>query len=88
VTLGKKMLAAYLAKGMPPGKPTMTESVPAPGGNAQEAVANFQHAANRFDEHQGPIQPSPLFGAMDKATALRIQLVHCAHHLSFLVPRA
>ena len=75
VTLGPGMLRKYLATGMPAGKPTMPQSVHPAGGDA----------AARFAAFPGPVHPSPLFGAMDKATATKLQLVHCAHHLSFLV---
>jgi hypothetical protein len=45
-------------------------------------------AAGRFEAHDGPVRPSPLFGATTKDEALRPQLEHCAHHLSFLIPRS
>lgn len=32
-------------------------------------------------------QPSPLFGRMNAEDWRQIHLIHCAHHLSFLVPR-
>jgi hypothetical protein len=87
VTLGKGMLTKYLADGMPSGKPTMPQSVHPPGGDAAAAVAKLRETAARFKAHTGPIHPSPLFGPMDQDTARRLQLVHCAHHLSFLIPK-
>jgi hypothetical protein len=90
VTLGKKMLAKYAAPGstgMPAGKPTMTASVPPAGEDAAAAVAKLKAAAARFDAHTGEVIPSPLFGKMTRDQALRLQLVHCNHHLSFLVPK-
>jgi len=86
-TLGRKMFESYLAKGMPAGKPTMTQSVPEPGGDPAAAVARLKAAAGRFRTHTGDIVPSPLFGKLTKDEALKLQLAHCAHHLSFLVPK-
>ena len=86
-TLGRKMFESYLAKGMPAGKPTMTESVPPPGGDPAGAVARLKTAAARWRTHNGDVLPSPLFGKLTREEALKLQLVHCAHHLSFLVPK-
>jgi hypothetical protein len=90
VTLGRKMLAQYSAPGavMPSGKPTMTASVPPPGEDAAVAVAKLKTAAGRFDAHTVEVIPSPLFGKMTRDQALTLQLVHCNHHLGFLVPNA
>ena len=32
--------------------------------------------------------PSPLFGKMSRDELTRLHLIHCAHHLSFLTPKA
>ena len=50
--------------------------------------AKLKEVAERFKAHAGPIHPSPLFGAMTKDEALQLQLTHCAHHLSFLIPHS
>jgi hypothetical protein len=88
VTIGKGKRLKYNAEGMPAGKPTMPQTVSPPGGDAAAAVAQLREAAARFKAHAGTIHPSPLFGAMNKDEALQLQLVHCAHHLSFLVPKS
>lgn len=86
-TVGPKQLKKVLANGFPPGGPTDPRSVTSAGGDAEEAVAKLTTAAARFAAYDGPIVPSPFFGPMDKETALKLQLVHSAHHLSFLVPK-
>jgi hypothetical protein len=86
-TVGEAKRLKYTAEGMPAGKPTMPQTVGQPGGDPAAAVAELKKTAALFAAHTGPIHPSPLFGAMNKDEALRLQLVHCAHHLSFLVPR-
>ena len=87
-TIGPKMYRQYLAEGMPSGKPTIPQSIAPPGGEVNVAIAKLKETVARFQEHAGPLHPSPLFGALDKEAAMKLQLVHCAHHLSFLVPRA
>jgi hypothetical protein len=88
VTLGKKIRRTVLAEGFSAGGRTMPETVFQAGGDAAAAVAKLKEVAERFKAHTGPIHPSPLFGPMTKDEALQLQLRHCAHHLSFLVPRA
>ncbi len=87
VTAGKSMFRKVLANGMPSGKPTMPQTVAVRGDDPVFAIAKLKDSVERFKAHTGPIHPSPLFGAMNKDEALRLQLRHCEHHLSFLVPR-
>jgi len=88
VTVGRPKLNKYLAdKAFPAGKPTMPETVAKPGGDPVDAVAKLRAAVRKFQAHAGDVYPSPLFGTMTKDECTRLQLVHCAHHLSFLVPK-
>jgi hypothetical protein len=88
-TVGRKKLLTYITTGsFPAGKPTMPETVPPPGGDPGQAVAKLRLSVDRLKAYTGTIVPSPLFGAMTKDEAVRMQLVHCAHHLSFLVPKS
>jgi hypothetical protein len=41
----------------------------------------------RFGDHQGGYQPSPLFGAPSREEWSGLRLIHAAHHVSFLVPK-
>ena len=86
-TAGNRMRDNILANGFTPGTRTVPETVPPAGGDPAEAVAKLKRAAEQLKAHAGPIVPSPLFGPMDKDTAVRLQLRHCEHHLSFLVPK-
>jgi Protein of unknown function (DUF1569) len=86
-TVGKQMRTKILAGGFSAGGRTMPQTVFPPDGDAPAAVAKLKEVAKQFAAHTGPIHPSPLFGALDKDEALRLQLMHCAHHLSFLVPK-
>jgi Protein of unknown function (DUF1569) len=87
-TIGRSKYETYVREqSFPAGKPTIPQSIPAPGGDDREAVAKLRAAVERYEAHTGPIHPSPLFGPLTKDEARKIQLVHCAHHLSFLVPK-
>jgi hypothetical protein len=86
-TAGRRMLRRILAqRSMAGGQPTLPESVPPVGGEEAVAVEQLRQAVARFQGHPGPFHPSLLFGALDRATWAQLQLIHCAHHLSFLVP--
>lgn len=88
-TIGRRQLAKILStNSMPVGTPTIRSTVPAVGGDEAAAIAQFRETVKRFTIHQGPLVPSPLFGDLDYATATKLQLIHCAHHLSFLIPNA
>ena len=86
-TIGRRQLEKILATGaMKAGMPTIRETVPVSGSDEAASVAAFRETVGRFKNHKGPLFPSPLFGELDHATATKLQLIHCAHHLSFLIP--
>ncbi len=91
ITAGKRMLAKILREGrMSNGVPTAPATVYAAGEtpHTDAAVQELLQTIARFRQHDGPIHASPVFGEMDKATAEQLQLVHFAHHLSWLTPTA
>jgi hypothetical protein len=88
VTVGKKMRTRVLAEGFSTGGRTVPQTVPSPGGDPAGAVAQLKEVAERLNGFTGSIHPSPLFGAMTKDEAVALQVKHCEHHLSFLIPRA
>ncbi|MCB0354397.1 MAG: DUF1569 domain-containing protein [Bdellovibrionales bacterium] len=47
----------------------------------------FVEAVNTFRNHQGEYLPNPAFGRISRSQWEQLQLVHCSHHLSFLVPK-
>jgi hypothetical protein len=88
LTVGPRLLRKTLqARSMPIGRQTFPETVPPPGGDEAAAVQRFCQLVTRFQAHDGRYHPSPLFGAMDRETLTQLQLIHCSHHLSFLMPR-
>ncbi|RMG01091.1 MAG: DUF1569 domain-containing protein [Planctomycetota bacterium] len=60
--------------------------LPGEPGDDAEAVRNLIEAAKRYRDHQGKLHANPVFGNLDRATSDRLQLIHAAHHLSFLIP--
>lgn len=87
-TIGRKKLLTYIeTNSFPAGKPTMPQTVPPPGGDARAAVEKLKQSVERLKGYTGEIVPSPLFGRMTKEEAVGMQLVHAAHHLSFLIPK-
>ena len=88
ITMGRRMLRKILADGsMKRGAPTMPETVPEHGGDQDAAVKQLCATIERWQSFDGPYHTSPLFGDMDRETATRLQLIHCAHHLSLLLPK-
>jgi hypothetical protein len=88
-TVGKRMGRAMLAGGkMKTGIPTAPQSVPAPGGDDAAGVGRLRESIARWKAHAGPLHASPLFGGLTREQWEKGHLIHCAHHLSFLVPRA
>lgn len=87
-TIGKSQLRKILTtRRMPQNGPTMRETVHAPETDEAKAVDDLRATIARFRADEAPLHPSPLFGEMDRAMWTQLQLVHCAHHLRFLIPR-
>lgn len=93
ITMGRKLLSKTLESGtMKDGTPTDPRTVhtelPAEETHQlqMEALNRVRSAISEFQQYDGPIHASPVFGPMDKPTAEALQCVHCAHHLSFLIP--
>ncbi|MEM9410826.1 MAG: DUF1569 domain-containing protein [Planctomycetota bacterium] len=87
ITSGKSMLKSILKDGFKPGSPTVPSTVPDPSGvEIEQAIGDLASTIERFCLFSGEIQPSPLFGAMDKETAMKLQLRHFEHHLGFFKP--
>jgi len=81
---GRKM-----AEGAPmkAGLPTLKESEVPPGDDARR-VAELRETVARWAAHAGHLHPSPALGAATKERYEKVHGVHCAHHLSFLIPKS
>lgn len=89
ITVGRSMLANILRSGkMPSGGPTMKQTVHSTEEfDDADSVRRLKEVLARFQSHQGPYCASPLFGEFSAEEGLKLQLIHCAHHLSFLNPK-
>jgi hypothetical protein len=87
MTVAKKMARDILENGFKPGIPTDPRTVPTADSNTDgQAVRELHNTIERFQSFAGPLKPSPLFGAGDKATVTKVNLRHAELHLSFLHP--
>lgn len=71
----------------PPGMNTAPFTVFPAGQDEPAAVANLKGELERMKAFTGPMQVSPLLGLQSKEQWVDSHLVHCGHHLSFLVPK-
>jgi hypothetical protein len=60
---------------------------PPDGAEDRQGIERLRSVVERFLEHTGPLQPSPIFGALTPEQWREVHLWHCEHHLSFLIPR-
>lgn len=88
VTVGKFMLSWVLMRGqMPAGVEAPDIFVPEEQQSDDPAVIDRCVALlKKTDLHDGPTNQSPIFGNMSLRQFKKLQLVHAAHHLSFLIP--
>jgi hypothetical protein len=59
-----------------------------PSGDAAPAVQRLHDAVAKINSHTGEFTPHPYFGYLKPPQARQFHLIHCAHHLGFLVPTA
>ena len=70
---------------LPDGIPAPDHMMP-PTDCGDDAIDSFLATCERFKSFPGPIAPHRLFGHLSDADARRLNLIHCAHHLSYLTP--
>lgn len=82
----KRMLQYTFRYGIP-GDYTVDPNIePPPGVDLEEAIEELTRAIERYRAHRGPLQAHPLFGKMPRDIWDRLHCIHCAHHLSFVIP--
>lgn len=66
---------------------TVTDRLNPPAdSDPEESAARLDAALRRFIEHTGPWGIHPFFGRLTGAEWTRLHCIHCAHHLSFVIP--
>jgi uncharacterized protein DUF1569 len=73
-------------RGMPEGVKIPESLLPTAQLNEESEVEELKKLLQRFQEHKGPLHPSPFAGNISYETWRDLHLIHCAHHLSFLHP--
>jgi hypothetical protein len=87
-TIGVRERRRRLAtRSMPSGWKTLPSTVHPPSDDEAAAVERLRHVVARFKTHTAPLHPSPLYGDMNREEWTQLQLIHAAHHLSFLIPK-
>ncbi len=87
-TVAPGMRRKILAEGFQGGMPTAPVTVPrAEEVTDQQGAEKLRETVDRLLSYDGPLQPSPLFGPMDKPTLIQVSLLHAEHHLSYLAPK-
>ena len=73
---------------LPEGIAGPPDTMPVEALDERDEVEGLRAALAYYQASPGPAIPHRLFGPLTKAEWDRLQLVHCAHHLSFAVPAA
>jgi len=91
----RKILGPYVFKGRLLSKRSMPEGFKAPkafmpsdDGDETSTVQAFKVQLDRVRDHKGEFQPNPFLGPMTPDEWRQFHLIHAAHHLSFLIPKA
>lgn len=72
-------------KKLPDGITAPPQMLP-PANVSDKAIDSMLSVLDEFDAHTEPYYPHRLFGMMSNDDRRRLNLIHCARHLSFLVP--
>jgi len=87
-TVGPGMKRKILAHGFQGGMPTAPETIPQPDEVTDGQGAQLlQETVKRVMAYEGELNPSPLFGPMDRETLMKVSLLHAEHHLGYLEPK-
>jgi hypothetical protein len=88
ILFGRLVLWRILGQGrMKAGITTPQKPLPLPGGDEAGAVDRLKRVLQRLDAHAGEFHASPFFGKLTPAEWRQLHLIHCAHHLGFLIPK-
>lgn len=72
--------------GMREGIKLPPDVLPRPGLDARAEAEALRAALRMFAAHTGPVAEHPIFGRLTRDQWERLHCVHCAHHLSFVLP--
>jgi hypothetical protein len=88
-TVGPMLFRRMLRSGrFPEGIKLPRHIQPRSGVDARAEAESLRAAIRLFGSHAGPFAEHPLGGPLDREEWQRFHTLHCAHHLSFVVPEA
>ena len=82
----RDQLQQILSTGRLPDGQTAPDTMMPPADCGEDAIDAFLARLEQFRNFPGPIAPHRLFGHLSDADARKLNLFHCAHHLSYLTP--
>ena len=71
---------------LPEGIPGPPEIMPTETLGEREEAESLRAAIAYYRQSAGPVIPHRVFGPLNRAEWDRLQLIHLAHHLSFVIP--
>ena len=71
---------------MPEGVKLPEEFLPKPGLDDRAEAEALRAALRFYTAHVGPMAEHPFFGPISRDEWTQIHCIHCAHHLSFVLP--
>lgn len=84
--LKRRMLEVALTNGIPRNYTVDPKITPPAGIELDCGLAELEHSVSRYLRHHGKLAAHPLFGKMPREVWDAVHCVHCAHHLSFVIP--
>lgn len=86
-TVGRLLLRQMLGSGRIPEGVWLPKAIqPTPGLDATAEVERLRRAVDAFLATPAPAGVHPFFGTMTPEQWRRYHCIHCAHHMSFVVP--
>lgn len=82
----KAQFQQVLATGRLPDGIVAPEGMVPPPDAGDSAIDALIASLQTFKTFPGPIPPHRIFGQLNDADARKLNLIHCAHHLSYLSP--
>jgi hypothetical protein len=73
---------------MPEGIKVPEKLLPKPALDDRAEAEALRAALRLFTAHEGPTASHPFFGRMNRSQWDQLHRIHCAHHLSFVLPSA
>ncbi len=80
------MFRDIMATGRLPSGIVAPDAMLPPDDCGDRAIDALIVALSEFKRFTGPVAPHRIFGHLPDADARRLNLIHCAHHLSYLNP--